>query len=103
MNQPAQPRTDAQSQRDATRNAMPMTAAFVDRKRGEWGARHVNDCIRQANEGKPGFFYAIEGGRVLGTPFPAGHAIADWQARAVLWGASFAAFMATPEDQRGAN
>lgn len=95
MNQPAQ--------REKMRDAMPETAAFVDRKRGEWGAEHVNHCLRQAQAGVPGYFYAIEGGKVLGTPFPEGSDIADWQARAVLWGLKFAAFIAPPEAKHGAH
>jgi hypothetical protein len=93
MNQPVQ--------RQDLRTTMPNTAEYVARKRGEWGAGFVNDCVRRAIAGEAGYFYAIEAGHVLGTPFPAGERIAQDQANAVLWGASFAVFMRTPEGVAG--
>lgn len=95
MNQPAAT--------TSLRDSMPETASFVDRMRKEWGAPHVNRCIREAKAGKPGFFYAMERGTVTGTPFPPGSEILEWQAKAVLWGTTFAAFMATPEALDGAH
>ena len=89
MNQPAQ--------RADLRLTMPKTTEYVARMRAEWGAEHVNNCLRRASKGEPGFFYAIESGLMAGTAFPAGHAIAPWQANAVLWGVQFAVFMATPQ------
>jgi len=85
------------------RESMPETAAFVDRMRAEMGEAHVKRCLQLAMKGEPGHFYAIEGGHVTGTPFPAGTPIAEDQARAVLWGCKFAAFMAKPEVPNGAN
>ena len=76
---------------------MPETAKWVEGRRAEWGKAHVNDCIKRAMAGEPGLFYAIERGHVLGTPFPATHAIAADQQVAVQLGCSFAAFMAQPE------
>ncbi len=89
------------------RAEMPQTAKWVDARRTEWGAAYVNDCIRraigaEAGEGTPavpgvpGLFYAIEGGRVLGTPFPSTEPMAHWQQYAVVCGVRFAVFMATP-------
>lgn len=75
---------------------MPETANWVERMRQERGAAFVNDCIRRAIKGEPGLFYAIERGHVLGTPFPATHAIAADQNMAVALGCTFAGFMATP-------
>lgn len=51
------------------RDDMPMTAEFVDRKRVEWGRAYVNDCVRRAMAGQPGYFYAMERGHTLGTPW----------------------------------
>ncbi len=85
------------------RQHMPETAQWVDAKRKEYGAEFVNGCIRRALQGEPGLFYAIEGGRVLGTPFPASHPCADWQQYAVVNGCKFAGFMAEPAKAGGAN
>lgn len=102
MNQPA-----------SMKDAMPQTADWVNQKRAEWGRAHVDDCMRRAMQGQAGYFYAIEGGRVVGTPFapganveggvlpPAarkGIAIEDVQRAAVLYGATFAGFMRAPDE-----
>lgn len=78
------------------RQHMPETAKWVDQKRQELGAEFVNGCIRRALKGEPGFFYAMERGHVLGTPFPATHPVAKDQEYAVTMGCSFAGFIATP-------
>lgn len=85
------------------RQDMPETAAWVDKRRAEWGAQHVNDCIRRAMAGEPGFFYALERGNVLGTPFPATHPVAELQDQAVLLGTTFAGFIAQPKAINGSN
>ena len=85
------------------RVAMPETADFVDRKRVEWGRAHVDDCLKRALAGEPGYFYAIEGGHVMGTPWgvPAGGmggatCVARLQAMALMMGSTFAGFMREP-------
>lgn len=79
------------------RATMPMTADWIARKRLDWGLEHVNHCLRRGTVDKaPGFFYAIEGGQVVGTPFPADHPAAEWQQYAVVNGCGFAAFIAEP-------
>lgn len=78
------------------RQHMPETAKWVEAKRQELGAEHVNGCIRRAMKGEPGLFYAMERGHVLGTPFPSTHPIAADQALAVQLGCTFAGFIATP-------
>lgn len=78
------------------RGHMPETAKWVDRKREELGAKHVNGCIRKALAGEPGWFYAIERGHVLGTPFPATHPIGQEQNMAITLGCTFAGFIANP-------
>jgi hypothetical protein len=82
------------------RAQMPETAVFVDSKRSEFGAEFVNTCIKQALAGKPGRFYAMENGHVLGTPFPATHPMGKFQGLALFTGSKFAAFMATPEAKK---
>jgi len=79
------------------RQAMPLTAEWVDEQRAKYGDAHVNACIRQAITGTPGLFYAMEAGHVLGTPFPSAHPIASEQNWAVMLGCKFAAFIAHPK------
>lgn len=83
------------------RKKMPETAKWVDQKRKELGVEFVNGCIRAALRGEAGFFYAIEQGHLLGTPFPATHPVAATQNYAVLHGCKFAAFIATPKKSGG--
>ncbi|WP_431512602.1 hypothetical protein [Variovorax sp. DAIF25] len=89
MSQPAAKQPDM-------RTAMPMTAAWIERKRLDMGKAHVNDCLRRAIAGEPGRFYALEGGHVLGTPFPPASPVDQWQQYAVVNGVAFAAFIAEP-------
>ncbi len=79
------------------RHDMPETAKWVAERRTELGKAHVDHCIRRAIKGEAGFFYAIERGHFLGTPFPASHPVAADQKFAVMVGAAFAAFIAEPE------
>lgn len=89
MNQPA-PKVDM-------RSTMPDTADWIGQKRLDWGRAHVDDCLRRATVDKqPGFFYAMERGHVVGTPFPADHPAAAAQRYAVLNGCAFAVFMLQP-------
>ena len=78
------------------RKQMPMTAEWVEARRAEFGKPFVDDCIRRALKGEAGRFYAIEGGHVLGTPFPATEPMAHWQDYAVVCGVRFAGFIASP-------
>ena len=81
------------------RQSMPETAKWVNDCRAELGVDHVNACLRRAIKGEPGFFYAIERGQFLGTPFPATHPIAEQQNMAVMLACNFAAFIALPTDR----
>ena len=76
------------------RKDMPETAKWVDAKRKEVGAEFVNTCIRRAMKGEPGYFYAMERGHVLGTPWPATHPVANDHNYAILMGCTFAGFIA---------
>jgi hypothetical protein len=89
-------RTSQPAARVDLRQSMPETAKWVDIKRQELGAEFVNGCIRRAMRGEPGFFYALERGHVLGTPFPASHPVAQDQNYAITTGCTFAGFIATP-------
>lgn len=76
------------------KTAMPKTAEWVARQRQAFGNAWVTEQIRQGMAGKPGHFYAIEGGHVLGTPLPT---MDDMQQLAVVTGCPFAGFIATPK------
>lgn len=93
MNKPA----NQPAQRVDLRATMPETAKWVDDQRAAMGVDHVNRCIRSAMKGEPGFFYAMEAGRFLGTPFPATHPIYRDQHLALTIGCQFAAFIAMPD------
>lgn len=99
MTQPAAQTSTAVNMRDH----MPLVADFIDRKRVEWGKTYVNDCLRKALAGEAGWFYAIEAGHTVGTPFPVGHPIDAEQRMAVLVQAKFAAFMRWPDVQASAS
>ncbi len=78
------------------RNDMPETAKWVDAKRKEHGAEFVNTCIRRAMKGEPGYFYAMEAGHVLGTPWPAANPVGQYHQCYFTMGGTFAGFLADP-------
>lgn len=89
------------------RDVMPHTADWIDQRRVDWGREHVDECLRNGVQRKvPGYFYAIEGGRTVGTPWPdgavlgqvaaTGPSVAELQRVAVMCGAGFAVFMREP-------
>jgi hypothetical protein len=92
----------SQTKSPRLREVMPSTAKWVDDRRAEHGAALVIGQIRLARSGTAGHFFAMEGGHVLGTPFPTDHPIYPDQKFAVMIGSSFAAFMATPVTTAGA-
>jgi len=94
---------DQQAKKVDLRAQMPSTSKWVEERRAEWGRDHVNSCIRDALAGVPGRFYAIEGGHVLGTPFPPHHDVFELQHYAVVCGSPFAAFMEQPGHVNGAH
>lgn len=47
---------------------MPKVTAAVAEKRKELGDTFVNDCIKRGMKGEPGYFFAIEGGVMVGMP-----------------------------------
>lgn len=101
------------------RAEMPLTADFVDRMRVQWGREWVNECVRRGTvNGEPGYFYAIEGGHTLGTPWGgkaasttlqqcmaaaqgAACGVELLQKVAVMVGAEAAFFIREPEAQHG--
>ena len=88
--------TSQQAKPASMRTAMPKTAEWVARMRAQWGKDHVDHCMRQAMDGQPGWFYAIEAGHVVGTPWGAGTPMDEYQRMAVLCGSDFAGFMREP-------
>ena len=56
-------------------DAMPKVAAEIAIKRKELGIEHVNECLMRGMRGEPGWFFAIEGPMMVGTPDPTLRAI----------------------------
>ena len=92
---------------------MPETADFVDRMRVHWGRAYVDECLKRSIAGQPGYFYAMERGHTLGTPWQgdaaakllaqgvaaatgAGCGVAALQGVALAIGADAAFFMREP-------
>lgn len=50
------------------RELMPLTAARIDRMRQQLGVDVANAMIRNAMDGQPGQFFAMENHRTFGTP-----------------------------------
>lgn len=63
------------------RDAMPLTAEFIDALRSVFGTDAINTEIKKGVGGLPGHFYAEENGQEVGTPFPAATALSN----AELW------------------
>ncbi|APW38983.1 hypothetical protein RD110_18695 [Rhodoferax koreense] len=57
-------------------DAMPLTAAWINERREEWGRKHVDAMVRAGMQGERNCFYAIEGGYIIGMPF-------DWSVEVV--------------------
>lgn len=70
---------------------MPTVAKIVDERRNQWGAAHVNQCIKAGMKGEPNRFFAIEAGHVVGTPFDAACDLHHAAKLAVLVGGAFVA------------
>lgn len=51
---------------------MPDAYASIQRKAAQWG-NEAFMLVRRGLRGEAGCFYAVEGGRVVGTPFDARH------------------------------
>jgi len=61
MNQAAKPKP--------LREAMPLTAAWIDELRDAFGKESIDNSIRLGMQGFPDWFHATEGEREVGTPF----------------------------------
>ena len=93
--------------RASMRDVMPDTADWIDAKRAQWGRAYVDECLARAMAGEAGFFYAMERGHVVGTPWAmdklpalaggkAPRTVAEAQRLALMLGGSFAVFMRQP-------
>jgi len=51
------------------RQAMPLTAAWIDQLREAFGTESINNSIRLGMQGFPDWFHATEGEHEVGTPF----------------------------------
>lgn len=55
------------------RDTMPITAAWIDALREEFGKEHIDDQIRAALKDGAATFHAIENGHELGRPVTIGN------------------------------
>ena len=85
------------------RTMMPTVAQQVNAWRGQYGRAWVNGCIKRGLTGEPGWFFAMEGGHVLGTPARAMDVEAfSVQGFALLMGGRGAAFIREPQGSKHA-
>lgn len=78
---------------------MPMTYAEVRKKADAIGGDAYR-FVRQGVAGEPNKFYAIEGGRVVGTPFNLPNVHEELARVIAQWGCTFL-IMWAPEAQKG--
>lgn len=94
-----EPVVDVQARLAEIKAHMPMTYAAVNEKAAAIGGEAYR-YLRQGIRGEPNKFYAIENGRVVGTPFDL-PGVQDELARVIVqWGCVFL-IMWAPEAQKG--
>jgi hypothetical protein len=75
---------------------MPKVWAQLEAWKAAWGAAHVADAVRRGMAGEPGWFWAMEAGYVVGTPFSADAELMRALALGVAMGGPMAAVMRPP-------
>jgi hypothetical protein len=83
------------------REVMPGVWAQLEAWRAAWGAPYVAEAVRRGMAGQPGWFWAMEAGYVVGTPFRADADLMRTLALGVAIGGSMAAVMRPPAAQEG--
>lgn len=95
------PAVDVQARLNEIKAHMPMTYKAIQDKAAEIGGEAFR-YLRQGVRGEANKFYAIEGGRVVGTPFDL-PGVSEELARVIVqWGCEFL-IMWAPEAQKGSN
>lgn len=89
---------DVQARLDAIRQHMPNTYRAIQQKAAEVGPAAYR-FVRNGVAGVPNRFYAIEGGRVAGTPFDLANVPDELARLALQFGISFL-IMWAPEAQQ---
>jgi hypothetical protein len=92
-------------QQPRPRDLMPLVWQRIAKYREQWGKEHVAECIRRGMAGEPDWFYAVENGYVVGTPFQADQVTVDCLRLSVALGGKFAVVMRAPKEApaNGAN
>jgi hypothetical protein len=80
---------------------MPKVWAQLEAWKAAWGAAHVAEAVRRGMAGEPGWFWAMEAGYVVGTPFSADPDLMRTLALGVAMGGPMAAVMRPPAAQEG--
>ena len=91
------PQTDVQAQLAEIKAHMPQTYRAIQEKAAS-GARAFR-YVRSGLRGEPNQFYAIEGGRVVGTPFNLANVHEELTRFIAQWGCTFL-IMWSPEAQK---
>ena len=98
-------RLDGNQAQPRYRDLMPKVWEEIGRLKVQFGSAHVAECIRRGTAGEPDWFYAFEGGHVVGTPFTADKRLAEWILVAVTMGSRHCCVMrpAAVKDGDGSN
>lgn len=75
---------------------MPTVWEQLGKYRRLYGDAHVRECIERGMAGEADWFYAFEGGRVVGTPFTADAVLGKAMQAAVALGGKFAVAIRPP-------
>jgi len=80
---------------------MPETYKSIQAKAAELG-KDAYALVRAGLRGEPNKFWAMEAGRVMGTPFTLREINADVALAMVQWGCAYVCIWAAPVQQQGA-
>lgn len=83
------------------KTAMPLTYRSIQNKAAQFG-NDVYRLVRQGIRGQANCFWAMEGGRVVGTPFASTHPVAAVVAQALVqFGSAHVCIIAEPVKAEG--
>ena len=89
-------KVDVNGKIEEIKRFMPQTYAYIKEKASELG-NLAYALVRRSLAGEPNCFYAVEAGRVMGTPFSSGPVPDHVAALMVQFGCSFLCIYPSPE------